>query len=62
MKKVIISALTLTLTGCTSILDELEKPLKPKVDETNYWKMPCIWDGTKLKKPWLKKENGTGQR
>jgi starvation-inducible outer membrane lipoprotein len=52
MKKVIISALTLTLTGCTSILDELEKPLKPKVDETNYWKIPCIWDGATLKKPY----------
>jgi hypothetical protein len=41
------------------MLDELKKPLKPKVDETNYWKIPCIWDGTTLKKPWLKKENGT---
>ncbi len=58
MKKVIISVLTIILTGCsTTIWDELEKPLKPKIDETNYWKMPCIWDGTTLKKPWLKKEN-----
>jgi hypothetical protein len=50
MKLVIL--LTLLLTGCSSLLDELEKPLKPAVDETNYWKFPCIWDGTKLKKPW----------
>jgi hypothetical protein len=40
------------------MLDKLEKPLKPVVDESNYWKVPCIWDGTILKKPWLKKENG----
>jgi starvation-inducible outer membrane lipoprotein len=52
MKKVIISALTLLVTGCSTIWDELEKPLKPKVDETNYWKVPCIWDGTTLKKPY----------
>jgi len=52
MKKVIISALTLLVTGCSTMLDELEKPLKPKVDETNYWKMPCLWDGAILKKPY----------
>jgi len=52
MKKVIISALTIALIGCSTIWEELEKPLKPKVDETNYWKMPCFWDGTKLKKPY----------
>jgi hypothetical protein len=52
MKKVIISALTLLVTGCSTMLDELEKPLKPKVDETNYWNIPCFWDGTKLKKPY----------
>jgi hypothetical protein len=52
MKKVIISMLTITLTGCSTLLDELEKPLKPPVDETNYWKMPCFLDGTTLKKPW----------
>jgi hypothetical protein len=52
MKKVIISVLTILMTGCTSFLDQIERPLKPKVDETNYWKMPCILDGTKLKKPY----------
>jgi starvation-inducible outer membrane lipoprotein len=52
MKKVIISALIIMLTGCSTMLDELEKPLKPKVDETNYWKMPCLWDGAILKKPY----------
>jgi hypothetical protein len=58
MKKVITFLLTLLATGCSTMLDELEKPLKPSVDETNYWKIPCIWDGATLKKPWLKKENG----
>ncbi len=62
MKRVIISALILLATGCSTIWDELEKPLKPPVDESNYWKIPCIWDGTTLKKPWIKKENGTEQR
>jgi hypothetical protein len=52
MKKVIISLLTIMITGCSTLLDELEKPLKPPVDETNYWKMPCFLDGTTLKKPW----------
>ncbi len=56
MKKVIISLLTIMMTGCSTLLDELEKPLKPKIDETNYWKVPCIWDGTTLKKPWFKKD------
>jgi hypothetical protein len=58
MKKVIIFLITFLATGCSTMLDKLEKPLKPVVDETNYWKVPCIWDGTILKKPWLKKENG----
>jgi hypothetical protein len=52
MKKVIISTLTLLVTGCSTMLDELKTPLKPKVDETNYWKTPCIWDGVVLKKPY----------
>jgi hypothetical protein len=58
MKNVIISALTIALTGCSTLLDQLEKPLKPPIDENNYWKTPCIWDGLTLKKPWFKKENG----
>jgi starvation-inducible outer membrane lipoprotein len=53
MKKVIISLLSIMMTGCSTLLDELEKPLKPQVDDNNYWKTPCIWDGTTLKKPWL---------
>jgi hypothetical protein len=48
----------LLLTGCSTLLDQLEKPLKPPIDESNYWKTPCIWDGITLKKPWFKKENG----
>ncbi len=53
MKKVIISALTIILTGCSTIWDKLEKPLiAPKVNEQNYWKIPCFVDGIKLKKPY----------
>ncbi len=55
MKKVIISALTIMVTGCTTLTDKI---VKPAVNEDNYWKTPCFIDGTKLKKPWLKKENG----
>jgi len=62
MKKVIISLLVFLTAGCSTMLDRLENPLKPVVNETNYWKVPCIWDGTILKKPWFKKENGTEQR
>lgn len=43
------------LTGCSSLLDELEKPL---VNEDNYWKTPCFVSGVKLKKPWIKKDYG----
>ena len=57
MKKVIISVLTILVTGCSTIWDKLENPLKPVVNENNYWKTPCICDGTVLKTPWLKKEN-----
>jgi hypothetical protein len=44
----------LTLTGC-SVLDFGGKNIKPKVNEDNYWKTPCILDGATLKKPYLKK-------
>jgi hypothetical protein len=44
----------LSLTGC-SVIDFGDKNIKPKVNEDNYWKTPCIWDGTTLKKPYLKK-------
>jgi hypothetical protein len=54
MKNVIISALTILVTGCTTLTDKI---VKPPINDDNYWKTPCIWDGTVLKKPWLKKEN-----
>jgi hypothetical protein len=58
MKRVITSLLAIVLTGCsTTIWDKLEKPLKPAVNETNYWKVPCIWDGTTLKKPYEPRTN-----
>jgi hypothetical protein len=44
----------LTLPGC-SVLDFGDKVIKPKINEDNYWKTPCIWDGATLKKPFLKK-------
>ena len=58
MKKIIISVLAVMVTGCSTIWEKIEEPLKPAVNEDNYWKMPCIWDGTVLKRPWFKKENG----
>ena len=48
MKIVILS---LFLTGCTTLTDKI---VKPTINENNYWKTPCIWDGTVLKKPWIK--------
>jgi hypothetical protein len=33
--------------------------VKPAIDENNYWKTPCIWDGTVLKKPWFKKDESS---
>jgi hypothetical protein len=54
MKKVIISALTILLTGCTTLTDKI---VKPPINDDNYWNIPCFVDGIKLKKPWLKKKN-----
>jgi hypothetical protein len=55
----LISSLALiSLPGC-SVLDFGDKIIKPKVNENNYWKTPCIWDGTTLKKPYLKKPEET---
>jgi hypothetical protein len=53
MKKVIISALTILVTGCTTLTDKI---VKPPINDDNYWNIPCFVDGIKLKKPWLKKE------
>jgi hypothetical protein len=52
MKKLITSLLAIMLTGCSTLLDKIEEPLKPTINESNYWKVPCFWDGTKLKKPY----------
>jgi hypothetical protein len=54
--KIII--LSLLLTGCTTLTDKM---VKPTITEDNYWKIPCIWDGTVLKKPWLKKNESSNQ-
>jgi hypothetical protein len=52
----LITILSLTnLTAC-SVLDLGDKVIKPKVNEDNYWKTPCIWDGAILKKPYNKEE------
>jgi len=51
MKIVILSLL---LTGCTTLTDKI---IKPAINDDNYWKTPCIWDGTVLKKPWFKKDD-----
>jgi hypothetical protein len=53
MKTVIISALTILLTGCSSLTDKI---VKPPINDDNYWNIPCFVDGIKLNKPWLKKE------
>jgi hypothetical protein len=53
MKKVIISALTILATGCTTLTDKI---VKPSINEDNYWNTPCFVSGVTLKKPWLKKE------
>jgi hypothetical protein len=51
----LITILSLTsLTAC-SVLDLGDKVIKPKVNEDNYWKTPCIWDGAILKKPYKEK-------
>jgi hypothetical protein len=50
MKKVIISALTILVTSCTTLTDKM---VKPSINEDNYWNIPCFVDGIKLKKPWL---------
>lgn len=52
MKIAITSLLAIMSTGCSTLLDKLEKPLKPEINETNYWRIPCFWDGTTLKKPY----------
>jgi len=56
MKIVILSLL---LTGCTTLTDKM---VKPAITEDNHWKIPCVWDGTILKKPWFKKDITTNER
>ena len=47
--------LSLVVCSCETLVPgnyDLPFYNKNKIDETNYWKTPCIWDGAILKKPY----------
>ena len=49
--KIIILILVVFLTGCITLPEVIPSAINPnKINESNYMKTPCVWDGATVKK------------